>query len=493
MTDPTFVAAATVTSAAANTATSATGNLASTTVGILNILWLNAMPVANTTDPGAPTINGQAIASSGWTLLGSSFDTGSPGVRLTAVYRVYQAGDPSSITWAWASPGNYVTGGVAYSNFDTTTPVENASFQGQVASATAFPTPSVTTTDSGLVCSLFSNRSAGTWTGLPGTSRSTGAATSSANFGYSDSGTAQAAGAQSKTGTFSVATSVGNTAIWLVKSAAAAPVATPLSTWLGAAPFTCAHRGGSDDWPEMSLYAYQQSVAWGCAALELSVWRTSDGVWAGSHDRSTLRVFGVDLDITATPWATLQTLRSTVGGQPMCRLEDVLDRWGQTRIIFVDNKQSTNVAAFFDKLDTYPGATGRFVSKSYYTDTAVTAEAHNRGYKTWGYYYQADVPNLASTQSRWDILGMDYTADAASWTAVLSYGKPVMAHIVNSAAARTTALGKGANGLMVSKVTQAVTFAPPARVVERWSGSALLPSRRDQWNGTALVQRTAVL
>lgn len=493
MTTPTFVAAATVAVSTTSTLVSAVGNLASTTVGDLNILWLDTSPAANTTDPGVPTINGQAIASSGWTLIGSSYDTGSPGVRLTAAYRVYQAGDPSTITWGWTAAGNFATGGVAYRNFDPAAPVVSASFQTQVASSTAFPTPSITTTADGVIGSLFGNRTGGTWT-LPGTTRTTGAAASAANFGYSDTGsTLQTAGSYSKTGTFSAATSVGNTAIWLVKAVASAPVATPLSTWLAATPFVCAHRGGSDDWPEMTLYAFQQAIAWGATALEVSVWRSADGVWVGSHDRSTLRVFGVDKDIPTTTWATLQTLRTPVGGQPLCRLEDVLDRYGQSRIIFVDNKQGVNVTSFFDKLDTYAGANTRFVSKAYYTDTSNTTEAHNRGYKTWGYYYQADVPNLASTQSRFDILGMDFNADAASWTAVLSYGKPVMAHVVNSGTARTTALSKGANGLMVSKVTQAMTYAPPARTAGRWNGTTILPSQRDHWTGTALVPRTFVL
>ena len=50
--------------------------------------------------------------------------------------------------------------------------------------------------------------------------------------------------------------------------------------------FYCAHRGGSRDFPEMSLYAYGQSALVGYPALEISLARTSDGVWFGLHDAS---------------------------------------------------------------------------------------------------------------------------------------------------------------------------------------------------------------
>ena len=73
-----------------------------------------------------------------------------------------------------------------------------------------------------------------------------------------------------------------------------------------------------------------------------------------------------------------------------------------------------------------------------------------------GVFYQADAANFAAYQGRWDILGMDYTADPTTWTAILSYGKPVIGHIVPNSAAATTALNYGAAGLMVSGVQQAI-------------------------------------
>ena len=49
--------------------------------------------------------------------------------------------------------------------------------------------------------------------------------------------------------------------------------------------FMIAHRGGSDDWPDMSLLAYNESVNRGIPALEFSFSLTSDGVPVGAGGR----------------------------------------------------------------------------------------------------------------------------------------------------------------------------------------------------------------
>lgn len=56
--------------------------------------------------------------------------------------------------------------------------------------------------------------------------------------------------------------------------------------------FYVAHRGGSREWPEMSLHAYTQAGFWGVGALEVSLARTSDGVWFGLHDADINRTSG---------------------------------------------------------------------------------------------------------------------------------------------------------------------------------------------------------
>lgn len=240
---------------------------------------------------------------------------------------------------------------------------------------------------------------------------------------------------------------------------------TPLQKWMSTTPMNVAHRGGSADWPEMTMYAYAQAAAWNpTLALEVSVIRTSDGQWMASHDSTTTRVFGVNYDITTTPWSTLQTLRTTVGNQPPCLLQDVLAAYPD-RITFVDDKMNSWLPQFLDVLDAY-GGPSRIVVKGYGPqagDITKAQAAIARGYQTWGYYYHADTASLASTQANWSILGEDAVGsppgDATDWAAIKSYGKPVLAHIIATAAQKTYADTFAPSGYMASGVTKVVPQA----------------------------------
>jgi hypothetical protein len=244
-----------------------------------------------------------------------------------------------------------------------------------------------------------------------------------------------------------------------------------VAAMLAMAPFYVAHRGGSKDWPEMSLHAYTQSAFWGVGALEISLARTSDGVWFGLHDATLDRTSGLTAyTASAHTWAEIQAYQITAGetyntlqpARPYMRWEELMTAYYNTHVIFVDPKVAAGYATeLLDMMDAMPGTpTNRFVAKYYGVSSGWPTQASARGYKTWGYFYQADAANFAAYQGRWDILGMDYNADAATWTAIKSYGKPVIGHIVPSLAAATTALGYGANGLMVSGVQEAIPRTP---------------------------------
>ncbi len=241
-----------------------------------------------------------------------------------------------------------------------------------------------------------------------------------------------------------------------------------VANMLATSPFYIAHRGGSDDWPEMSLYAYTQSVFWGVGALEVSLQRTSDGVWFGLHDATLDRTSGTTgFTASAHTWAEVQAYQITLappnGGsqpsRPYMRWEEIIAAYYGTHVIMVDPKNATGYfSELLDKMDALSGApTDQFIVKYFGTSSSVAAAARARGYKTWGYFYQADVPNLPTYQGNWDLLGMDYSADSASWTAILSYGKPVIGHTIPNATAATTALGYGASGLMVSGIQETVS------------------------------------
>lgn len=235
-------------------------------------------------------------------------------------------------------------------------------------------------------------------------------------------------------------------------------------------PFYIAHRGGSVNWPEMSLYAYTQAVFWGVGALELSLARTSDGVWFGLHDETLDRTSGTTNFIPSQhTWSEVQAYQISASGttnasqpaRPYMRWEELIEAYYGSHLIMVDPKFATSYASeLLDMMDALSNSTDRFVAKYYGVNTSWPTAARARGYKTWGYFYQADSANFATYQGNWDILGMDHNADQATWTAILSYGKPVIAHTIGSGAAATTALGYGASGMMVSNLEEVVIRTP---------------------------------
>src|SRR4051812_22954579 len=148
---------------------------------------------------------------------------------------------------------------------------------------------------------------------------------------------------------------IASTAILLTRGAAQQPMPTPTPTaspvtvaaLLAERPFRVAHRGGSDDWPEMSLYAYQQSIAHGYQALEMSVARSADGVWFGLHDATLDRTSGT-IGFTAADhfWSEISTRRISAKGthdpgqpaQPYLQLRRFLTEFGRDFVLFVDPK-----------------------------------------------------------------------------------------------------------------------------------------------------------
>lgn len=233
-----------------------------------------------------------------------------------------------------------------------------------------------------------------------------------------------------------------------------------VDTMLTRSPFYMAHRGGSKLWPEMSLHAYTQSVNWGIGMLEVSLARTSDGVWFGLHDENLDRVAGTTGAVPASSmtWAQVQQYQinppsgTTQPARPFMRIEELLRAYGNTHIIMFDPKYQSGAARTNELIDLmlqYVPVT-RIMGKNFYTGRTFAATCKARGVKTWGYAYEADAATLAGYVDDWDLFGMNYDASQAAWDTVLSYGKPVIGHICDSEAAVTTALAKGADGLQLS-------------------------------------------
>ena len=248
-----------------------------------------------------------------------------------------------------------------------------------------------------------------------------------------------------------------------------------VTSMLASNPFYIAHRGGSRDFPEMSGYAYGQSVLRGYGALEVSLARTSDGVWFGLHDADLNRTSGTTGlgAASAMTWAQVQTYQilgsmapnnPSQAHRPYMRLEELLALYYPSHVMFLDIKYaSAYQAEFISKINALPGAPqDHIVGKAFGVGAGFTNAMHAAGYKTWGYFYESDYTGgtLASNQANWDILGMDYGASTAAWTAVTGYGKPVIGHTCPTVSAKNTAISRGATGLMCSGVIAIVPNTP---------------------------------
>ncbi len=237
-------------------------------------------------------------------------------------------------------------------------------------------------------------------------------------------------------------------------------LAKPGATW--------AHRGGSVSYPEMSLYAYTQSVARGYGALEVSLARTSDGVWFGLHDQSTDRTSGGTYGNASTQtWAQVQAQNIVIGAtgapQPYMRWEELIAAYGKSHVFIVDPKYALGSyrTEFLDMVDRDLGPTKAIIKFSGGGSgaTALSTAAIARGYQTWGFFYATDASatqggsgSLQTWGPYWTMIGMDYTASQAVWDEALALGKPVIGHIAPSQSAYNTAMSKGASGVQVSGV-----------------------------------------
>lgn len=225
--------------------------------------------------------------------------------------------------------------------------------------------------------------------------------------------------------------------------------------------FWWAHRGGSASFPEHALWSYTQSALIGYGALEISLNRTSDGVWFGLHDSTLDRTSGVSgIDPTSLTWAQVQQYQIIIGAsgapKPYMRLEELAAVYGSTHIIIVDPKyrHSTHRAEFFTKIGQLLDKS-RTIVKFSYDNVSFRDMAKAQGWKTWGYGYAENLindPNWSTRMSGWDILGMEYSASQTVWNQVKALGRPVVAHICPTQASVDSGRAKGANGFQCSGV-----------------------------------------
>lgn len=240
--------------------------------------------------------------------------------------------------------------------------------------------------------------------------------------------------------------------------------------------FTIAHHASWLDWPEESLYAYRRSAALGVDAFEVSLARTSDGVWFGLHDATLDRTSGTSgFEAAKHTWAEVQEHRISAAAtkdpgqqdRPYVRFDDVLDTFGGTHTLFVDPKVAS--PAYYPELlrlvakhvdDPHQSV----IAKGYCTQTEWATIAQRRGFETWGFYYGAEIAEmpdlLSSTQQLWSLVGLNFGADDAEWTTVRALGKTIVGHVLPSPEAVRISMSHGAAGLMISDLSATMGHLP---------------------------------
>ena len=229
--------------------------------------------------------------------------------------------------------------------------------------------------------------------------------------------------------------------------------------FLAARPFYIAHRMGGTEYPEFTQQGLEASLRAGFKALEVSVRRCASGEFVAIHDWKTTRtVPGTDYQIWNTPWSTLSKLRQASG--PFLRLSDIVERIPDDVILAIDHKTTSSqdqrnpgdLASedqLFDYLDTaFGGHPERRVIWKIFAKGTSAARAKARGYRTMAMLYPSEV--AAADLSQWDVIGMEWSAGADVWNALLASGRPTIAHIIVNEAQAQQALAKGATGLMAS-------------------------------------------
>jgi glycerophosphoryl diester phosphodiesterase len=96
------------------------------------------------------------------------------------------------------------------------------------------------------------------------------------------------------------------------------------------APIPIAHRGGTAEYPENTLPAFEHAVSLGYRYLETDVHLTADGVLVAFHDTNLLRTCGVDAEIADLTWAEIEPLL-VEGVAPIPRMRDLFDRFPDAR------------------------------------------------------------------------------------------------------------------------------------------------------------------
>lgn len=250
--------------------------------------------------------------------------------------------------------------------------------------------------------------------------------------------------------------------------------ATTVRSLTARVPFVIGARGGARDWPEMTVFGFEQAATIPrIQAMELLVARTADGVLVCSADFTTKRVTGRDLVIAEETWASLSKLRvhgrdtkePSQPERPFARFDDIIDAFIDRFVIFVEPLSNEAVTNLMPKLISLH-APNRIVWKQPITSTRF-GEAKLHGFTTWGYAL-SDPAHLGKNLRRFassdeiDMIGASVTKPKVA-ERVLEvaerYDKVPVAWNVRSGSELTRAVDQGFAGISTTAVREIVAIA----------------------------------
>ncbi len=224
--------------------------------------------------------------------------------------------------------------------------------------------------------------------------------------------------------------------------------------------FTVAHRGGSLGWNESTQQAYTDSMAYAVDAVEISCARTSDGVWFANHDNNLKSIGGPDKSTSTMTWAEVQEAMAALPDKMPCRLDWLLETYGESTVIVFDPKNNHHLRSeFFELLDPYKG---RIIVKFFGDNTTLFDAARERGFAAWGYAYESSKTspwwNSFATGEHLDVLSVTWNATKETYDELKKAGKPIVSHITGWSNQVDHAAALGATGTIASGVKNIKTI-----------------------------------
>lgn len=228
-------------------------------------------------------------------------------------------------------------------------------------------------------------------------------------------------------------------------------------------PFYSAHRGSGGNWPEHTMVSYSNAVRHGMKAIEISACATSDKVLFCQHDLSMARTTGVSATAASLPWDSVKDLTVTAAetdnpSQPRANitlLKDVLDRYAESHVIFMEDKQGSNALEVLDLMDSYKDSTQHFIWKQWAGAGQYNA-AVSRGYKAWGYFQTQDFVNFELWAPRFQIIGIHTGCTDDQFRQAVAFCKtnnvPLICWEIHTPEQRKRVLDLGVDGLMTANI-----------------------------------------